>query len=183
MSSTTLEELDDYVSGAMNDADAERFEEALFGDAAARAAPELVFLDSLRRAFEDLGRRGSINISMLLSEAQDFERTSSLRVRMVDLDTYQGDPAADIPALDIGLIRYNLPLEGVQRVDIEFGTPENPALYVIPDVRFDRPNNCVVMCCEAELMMATFAARAISRLYAVDGDERRLLREFRPFAP
>ncbi|MBX5480449.1 MAG: hypothetical protein IRZ16_01175 [Myxococcaceae bacterium] len=183
MSATSLEQLDDYVSRAMSDADAEAFEEALFDAAATGDAPELRFVDALRRGLGDLARRGTIHITLLLSEAEQFQRTSPMRVRMVDLDDYQGDPFDDVAAIDIGLVRYNVPLEGVKRVDVEFGTERTPTLYTIPEVRFDAANNCVVMCCEAELMMATLRANAIVRLFAVDGDERRLLREFRPAAP
>lgn len=176
-----LEALDDYVSGAMDDDEATRFEAALFDAAVAEgAASDAAWLERFRRGAVELAARGSFDITYTLAEAQALMASSPLDILFVDAGA--PPPASETLRLladrDLAIFSFPVDLSGVAHVDLELGTPEQPRVVVLPDVKVDRDEHRVLLCCEGDLARVALRQPFVTTVVAVDGPNRRVLGQF-----
>lgn len=181
MSTEPLDALDDYVSGAMDDDEAERFEAALFDSAVQEgAASAAAWLDRFRRSAVDLAARGTFDITYTLAEAQALIASSPLDILVIDA----GAPPTTRETLerlehhDLALFSFPVDLSGVAHVDLELGTVDHPCVVVLPDVKVDRDENRVLLCCEGELARRSLQQPFVTTVVAVEGQNRRVLGRF-----
>jgi hypothetical protein len=171
-----LTALDDYVRGHLLDAEAERYEEELFGRALAGAAPELGFRDHVGRTLRVMAARGTLDM-WLTQRGVERMNASGLRILHFELDLERPSLPDLSSDFDILITKVPIDLRGVHRLDAEILAPDGRLLKNMPDVSFDPDEGAVYACCEAELARAAAAARTITRLWVTDDSGRRLLRE------
>ena len=170
--------LDDYVRGALDDTEAETFEEELFARALRDEAPELTFREDLRRTFQAMKERGTIDI--WLTERGLAELIASgAKVRRYDLDPAQPAKPDLSGDFDIFVTRVPIPLEDVEQLEAEVLSPDGQVLKVMPDITFERTDGAIYACCERELAIAAARAPTVTRLWARETGGRRLLAELR----
>jgi hypothetical protein len=152
--------IDDYVSGAMSDDDAERFEEELF------AAPDdesLAALDRHARLAAHLVARGTFHFGVTRAQFEAMQR-SGMRVQTLEL----GPPGHVQMRLrrdvDLIVIRYDVGLLGIDRVDIELAIPATGMGKTMRDVLVDPDDGAIYGVCEATLAISAFTAgQVVSR--------------------
>jgi hypothetical protein len=178
--------LDDYTSRAMPEAEADAFEEELFGRAASGEAPEAEFSEGLRRAAEWIGRRGAFNVGSTRAEVDQL-LASGLRVEYRDFG--DGSVPAEIPPIpaDIDLYVYRvgvdlgalLGAEGLatlEGVDVVLERLGGEHIKTFRDVRFDPADRAFYGVCERPLAELAFRSGPIrAKLVVHSGKERRLL--------
>lgn len=144
--------IDDYVSGALSDADAERFEEELF---AAPDDADVVAVDRFAYLGAHLASRGTFDIGMTRAEVEALER-SGLRIQMIDI----GPPGPVQIRLrrdvELIIVRYDVGLRGVDRVDVEMAIPSAGVSKTMRDVRVDPDDGAIYGACEAALALTAF---------------------------
>jgi hypothetical protein len=177
--STPLSELDDYVSGAMSDADAGAFEEALFAGAARGESAEAEFAEGLRRAAEWIGKHASFNVGSTREEV-DALRASGARVTYLD---FGAGGVVDVPAFppvfDYLVYRLGVDLRGYDAVDVRVETPDGELIKTFRDVRYDPNEGALYGICHAPLAELSFRRGvAVSKVMAGHGAERKLIATF-----
>lgn len=172
-----LRALDDYLSGHMSDADAAGFEEALFDGAAATpsaqaAAGEAGFVDRLARIVAWLVDRGLYQVGITRREVDQLA-ASGRRVQIADF----GRPGTTSVTLaretEIFVMRFEVDLHGVDRVDIEVEAPGRGIIKTFPEVRFDPEDGALYGCCTRALAELAFAVpQTVARLYTTRAGHR-----------
>lgn len=149
---TRIPHLDDYVSGAMADADAERFEEELF---AAPDDADVVAVDRFARFGAHLAARGTFHVGITRAEVEALQQRG-LRVQMIEI----GPPGKVQIRLrrdvDLIIVRYDVGLVGVDRVDVQMGIPSAGVSKTMRDVRVDPDDGAIYGVCEAALAHTAF---------------------------
>lgn len=168
--------LDDYVRGAVDDAEAQEYEEDLFARSLAGQAPELAFHVGLAVTLREMDARGALELWLT---ARDVERirASGLRVVLFDLDMENPTMPEIPPGTDLVIGRVPLDLTGVRSLEIEVLTSDGRVLKRMPDVLFDPADSGIFACCEADLARIAANADRTSRFWAVEDSGRRLLLE------
>lgn len=169
----TVEAIDAYASGTIEDPDA--FEDALF-DAAARGDTQAAEYFALRDGVRELVRRGTYDVVVTSAEAVAIER-SGLRTTRIDAPLHADSGGGEVDtSADILLIRVELPLDDVSRLDVEMlaGTT---LVKTIDDVRFDPREGAIYMACEGQLALATRGTGLRHRFVSIESAGRRVLRE------
>jgi hypothetical protein len=173
------EHLDDYVRGALDEADAERFEDDLFARALAGAAPELTFRVSLEATLRTMSARGTVEPWITARDVERLKDNPALRVMVYELDLEHAVGPEVPPGTDLVITRIPVDLRGVGRLEAEVLGPNGQLVKRMPDITFDPLDGAVYACCEAELARTASAAPPmITRVWATgDDSERRLLLE------
>ncbi|MBC7173933.1 MAG: hypothetical protein H5U40_15940 [Polyangiaceae bacterium] len=169
----SIETIDAYLSGALDDDEA--FEDALF-DSIGRGDVVASEFFSLRRGIVEFVRRGTFDVVITAAEVAAI-RSSGLRTTMVDAPIGRDSAVGEVDnSAEILLIRVELPLESVSRLDVEMlsGTT---LVKTLDAARFDRHEGAIYFACEADLARTAGASGARHRFVAVEGGERRVLRE------
>ena len=162
------EQLEDYLFGSMDEAEAERFEEAMFDDpdAPAEVASLLAFVDatrSLHAAETTLGMTTSA-AAIAAFEARG-RRTQRYEAR-------EGEPVrAPVDArADLLIGRLALDLRGVRRVDLELLDVDGASRGAhAVDVEVDREAGCVWVPCAPEVAIASRATLFRVHAHREDG--------------
>jgi hypothetical protein len=171
----TLAELDDYADGALAEPEAEALEELLFEAAMRGEQPASEYL-ALRDGIVNLVQRGTFAVVMTEAGA---ERVRAAGHKLAYLDVDATGPVTLSRSAEVLLLRFGLDLRDVKRLDVELLSGDQ-LVKTIADVEFEPADGAVYMACEAEMALAAAAAGARHRFVAVDGQERRVLREHRP---
>lgn len=169
-------QLDDYIRGGVDDAQAHDYEEELFARSLAGEATELTFRFELAATLREMDARGATELWLT---ARDVERVraSGLRVVMYELDMENPTMPEIPPGTDLLISRVPLDLTGVQALEIEVLSTDGRVLKRMPDVLFDPADGGIFACCEADLARIAANADRTSRFWAVDDSGRRLLLE------
>lgn len=178
--SDALSTLDDYVSGAMPDAEASAFEEELFVRAADGAAPEAEFAERLRRSVRWIAGRGAFKVGSTRAEVEALLR-SGLATTYVDFgDGKRPVDIAPLPAnLELYTYRLGVDLRGYDGVDVIVETPEGEHIKTFRDVSYDPTDGAIYGVCEAPLAEISFRRGTVrSKVMAGHGAERRLVATF-----
>lgn len=173
-----LARLDDYVSGHMDDAEAERFEETLFAEAAAHPDrdEDLLFLDRVSRFGHYLDSRNCFHIGATRSEVQALLATGR-RIAYVDLGR------GDVPSIRYSrsaeqlIMRLEVGLEGLDSVDVEIHVPGHGHSKTMRDVHYDAHDGELYACCEMPLAVMAAEVNAIWRIVGIEKGRRRTLAE------
>jgi hypothetical protein len=172
---TALSRLDDYVRLRHEDEDA--YEEDLFSRALEGNAPEAIFHAALGATLRRMNARGVLELWLT---AKDVERVLASGLKAFFWEWNPEDPAPlEIPPdSDLLITRIRMPLEGVRAVEAELCALDGTLLKLMPDVVFDPADGALYACCEPELVRtAATAPKAIMKVFAVMGTERRLIVE------
>lgn len=171
-----LERLDDYLRGALADAEADAYEEELFGRAATGRAPELAFVDGLTAALRDAVERGTYELYVT---AAGVERVMARGVRVQRVELLNTvEPQRYVLERDADLVVARMPVDltGVRSLDAEIYAGDRLS-KVMRDVSFDPGDGAVFFCCDGELARRTVGFVATTRFYARDDAGRRLVAE------
>lgn len=172
MSDDRLSALDDYLSGAMPDAEAEAFEEQLFaGDS------ELSFLDDLQRMSAYLIARGTFSMGHTRSEIDELMRNHSCAI--VDCGTGGPTRAQVSRSAELMLTKIKVDLTGIERVDVENYIDGYGLVKTMRDLRFDPADGELWGVCETPLAVISHAHGIPIRgkVIGIVGGERRVLSE------
>jgi len=171
--------LDDYVRGALDEAESDSFEQELFERALTGAAPELGFHASLEATFRAMSARGSLEPWITSKDVARLRGNPALKVAVFELDLEHPVGPEVPPGTDLLITRIPVDLRGVGRLDAEVYAPSGELIKRMPDVTFDPVDGAVYACCEAELARTAAAAPpSITRVWATGADsERRLVLE------
>jgi hypothetical protein len=180
---TTIEQIDDYVSGTMEETDADAFEVDLF-DAAAHGDGDLTRLaadwSSIAFGVRTLAARGTLEPFVTRAEVERL-RASGLRVQVLDF----GDGGLVFGTLyrstDVLVTRFGLDLSGVDRLEVERGI--EGLGFVTTEVAFDPHDGAAYACCEGALAASRGdqmppGVPTIVRFFAHRGAARELLAEW-----
>lgn len=167
-----LERLDDYLRGHDAGEDVDAYEDDLFARALAGDAPELAFRAALGVTLREMQARGTIEPWLTAREVERL-RTSSLRVVFLEYESLLGATIPDDAELVV--TRVPIDLRGARRVDAEVTAPDGTVLKVMPEIRFDPADGAVWACCEADLARVAHGARTLTKVWAVDDEQRRTL--------
>lgn len=171
-----LDRLDDYLRGAMTDGEVDAYEDELFARAAAGAAPELAFRESLARSVRRAVERGTFEMYLTAAEA-DRIAASGLKVQRLELaNTPEMQTCALERDCDLTITRFPIDLTGARGLDVEIYAGDRLS-KAMPDVSFDVSDGAVFLCCEGELARATAGFVARTKLYARYDDGRRMVAE------
>jgi hypothetical protein len=168
--------LDDYVRGAVDDAQAHEYEEDFFARSLAGEAPDLAFHVGLAATLREMDARGTLELWVT---ARDVERirASGLRVVLFELDMENPAMPEIPPGTDLLIGRVPLDLAGVRSLEVEVVSSDGRVLKRMPDVLFDPADGAVFACCDADLARIAANADRTSRFWAVEDSGRRLLLE------
>jgi hypothetical protein len=168
--------LDDYVRGALGDEHADGFEDELFERALAGSAPELAFRHGLGATLNAMDARGTLDPWIT---AHDLERVRASGLNIVYFEVDLENPSMpEIPqGTDLLIGRIPLDLTGVRELEVEALASDGRVLKSMPDVKFDRSDNAIYACCEADLALIAARADRTTRFWAVDESGRKLLLE------
>jgi len=150
--SLRLSELDDYVSGEMQDAQSDAFEERMFdAEAQPELQAELLFLDRMTQLTEHIVRLGSLNPGLTRRELDAL----IARGRRVDLRELGAPGTFTVAPLVAGselvVQRADLQLFDVKTVDLEIDLPELGHVKTLRDLPVDPEDGAVYACCDARL--------------------------------
>lgn len=178
-SDTPLASLDDYTSGAMADADAEAFEEALFSRAARGDAAEAEFGERLRRAAEWVRQNASFNVGSTREEVEALRATGA-RISYLEFGT---GGVVNVPAFppdfEYFVYRLGVDLRGYDAVDVRVETPDGELIKTFRDVRYDPHEGSIYGVCHAPLAEISFRRGVVvSKVTAGHGAERKLIATF-----
>lgn len=170
----TVEAIDAYLGGAAESDDA--FEDALFASAAAGEPAAREFF-ALRDGVRELVARGTFDVVVTTAQAaaiaaSGLATTSIVAALGADSATGTADATADVL-----LIRVELPLEGVTRLDVEM-IAGGAVIKTVDDVVFEPAAGAVYFACEGELAISAGAARVRHRFVSIEPSGRRVLREY-----
>ena len=173
MSRISIEAIDAYASGTIEDPDA--FEDELFASAA-RGGKHTDEYFALRSGVRELVRRGTYDVVVTAAAVDAIER-SGFRTTHIDapLDASSGRGDVDVGA-EILIIRIELPLDGVSRLDVEM-LAGGTVMKTIDHVRFEPSDGAVFMACEGGIARATRGLGLRHRFVSIEGGNRRVLRE------
>jgi hypothetical protein len=147
-----LDRIDDYVSGLLSDVDADYLEEELF---AAPDDPDLAMVDGFARLAAYLVPRGTYDMGMTRAQVDTLEQAGR-RVQFIDV----GPPGAVSIRLrrdaEMIVIRYDVQLHGVDRIDVELTVPSHGISKTMRDVRVDPADGAIYGACEAALAFTAF---------------------------
>lgn len=173
--------LDDYVRGAMDDAEVSGFEEDLFERALAGAAPELTFRTSLGATLRTMSARGTLDLWLTSAGVARLKASSNLEVVVFELDLERLALPEVPPGTDLLITRIPLDLRGVRRLEAEILTLDGRLVKLMPDIAFDPGDGAVYACCEADLARAASVPNTMTRVFAIEETERRLVLELPGF--
>ena len=149
---TALERAADYLTGHLDAADEERFEEELF--AGGEVAEEAGFLARLAMLAEHLEARGTLAPGLLRADAEKVLH-SGRRVAYLDVGERR-DVVWTLPRdCEQFLYRIGVDVAGIERLDVEMEFPGGPS-KVFPEVIFDAEDGAVFGLCEASLARMAF---------------------------
>jgi hypothetical protein len=174
MSHDRLRALDDYQSGAMSDAEAEAFEEALFdGEGAAEAA----FVDRVARLSAWLVDRGTFFLGHTRGEVEALLQTH--RCTVVDCGSGGFTRVRAPRSAELFITKLTIDLRGVERVDVESYVEGYGLVKTMRDIRFDPADGALYGVCEAPLAHLSFGhgQPVRSKIVGIRDGERRVLAE------
>ncbi|MBC7170793.1 MAG: hypothetical protein H5U40_00110 [Polyangiaceae bacterium] len=176
-----LSAIDDYVSGHMDDVEAERLEEALFASADADA---MLFLDRVARLGDFIVALGTLHPGITRREI-DALAAAGRRVDLRDLGAPGAYTFAPVGDVDIVVQRAAVGLFGVERVDIEIDLPNVGHVKTLRDVRVDPDDGAVYAACDATLarMAMTASERSIHRIVVERDGQRVTIATYKAFSP
>lgn len=174
---TSPTDIEEYVYGAMDAAEAERFEDALFAKpqpSVARAAREVLDLADAIRGLET--REVSISMTCTLEALDAFEARGHRIQRQLLRDGDALEMRVDATS-DLVVAVLALDLEGVHRVDLDLIDPDGTSRGVhAVDVDVDRVAKCVIVPCDPSVALAS--AATLFRLHAHRADGRRTTHDY-----
>jgi hypothetical protein len=174
------EQLDDYVSGHMNDGDAASFEAELFaaaGDApAAGLAAEGSFVDDLIRMTALYVSHGGL-VDGATRAHVDALYASGARVHYVDLTPRPDGQPIPFPAwgpnIDVVVARIGVDLRGHGLVDVENFTADGRPIKTFRDVACDPADGAFYAICQERLAQLAFGrGRVIAHFISKQGGKR-----------
>lgn len=174
--SDALARLDDYVRGATH-ADDDAYEDDLFMRALAGTAPELKLLDSLVATLRVLGERGTLMIACGRAEAERLRALHGARADYRELSAAPEQAVVLSPDAEIVITHVPLPLDGVERVDIENHVEGHGLLKTFPDVVFERGAAGLYLCCDGSLARQTVGHTVIAKFIGHRNGEKTVLLE------
>jgi hypothetical protein len=174
-----IDQLDDYVSGHMNDADAATFEADVFEAAARGAAGDAAFLDAATRMLTVFGRHGGFATGGTRADV-DALVAAGMKIHFVELDV-SGSATAPFPLWGAGVEVVVARLGGVDLrpyglMDIEVETADGSPVKTFRDVTCDPTDGALYAICQEPLARLAFArGRTISRVIAKQGARREIV--------
>jgi hypothetical protein len=181
-----LADLDDYVSGQMQEGEAAAFEERMF-EAAAHPdlQAELVFLDRLARAVDHIAGLGSLHPALTKRELEALIALGR-RVDLRELGA-PGTFTVTPPAAGAELVvqRADLELFDVASIDLEIDLPELGHVKTLRDLKVDPDDGAVYACCDATLFQMAFtqSARTTFRVVVVREGRRQTIARYELLSP
>lgn len=175
-----LEQVDDYVSGHMNDGEAASFEVALFeaaGEApTAGLAAEGTFVDDLTRMTALYVSHGGL-VDGATRAHVDALYASGARVHYVDIvPRADGGPVPFPrwgPDIDVVVARLAVDLRGHGLVDVENVTGDGRPIKTFRDVACDPADGAMYAICQERLARLAFGqGRVIARFISKQGGKR-----------
>lgn len=176
--------IDDYVSGRMNDAERELFEERLFA-LEDEVQAEVAFLDRLARFTHHIVARGLLHPSLMREELDQLVVGGT----RVDLRELGAPGVVTVQPLEEGaqvvVQRADLRLFDVTNVDLEIVLPELGHVKTLRDLAVDPNDGAVYACCDAVLFRMAMAEspRTTFRVVALRGGRRETIGEYELVAP
>ncbi|HEX5060320.1 MAG TPA: hypothetical protein VFV99_13220 [Kofleriaceae bacterium] len=163
---TRLYELDAYLTGELNEGEADALEEAMFG---APDDPDLLFLDRIARHGAQLAEHGTFDIGVPRAHI-DTLVAAGHKVQMFD----PGPPGKGHSLIlddDAEFVVTMLAIgrNDIERVDVEINLIDYNATKTIKDVTVDR-DGIVYGLCERPLAKLAFGAgRTVANVRRTDG--------------
>jgi hypothetical protein len=175
-----LEQVDDYVSGHMDDAEAAAFETAMFeaaGEApAAGVAAEAAFADDLVRMTALYASLGGLVDGATRAQV-DALYAAGARVHYVDIVPRADGAPIPFPAwgpdIDVVVARLGVDLRGHGLVDIESVTADGRLIKTFRDVACDPTDGAFYAICQERLARIAFGRHVVARFISKQGGERR----------
>ena len=170
-----LAEIDAYIDGTLSDVEA--FEEALFTEAGFELAADWT------RLVAGIRRNNFRGLRQPFCSVTQAKRVAASELDVIELD--QGDGSQMVPTrvtrpCDLVITRYNVDLRGVRELQVDLGL--DGVVYKTCPADFDPDDGAFYICCEFGLYEHSVRLAAgrtgLVRAFAVEGNERRLLREF-----
>lgn len=168
-----FEELTEYESGGMSEAEATRFEEALFTAAAFGTAAEVAFVDRIALLSRHLEPRGGFDIGSSRARIEQL-LASGLRLQLID-----PEPAATVrlpevdPDADIVVTHVRIDVRGYDSVDVVLRRPDGTELKTIRDIGWDPDDGTVYAVCERPLaQLSAKVPRVISEIVGIKDGQR-----------
>jgi hypothetical protein len=169
---SSLTELDDYLSGFMPDDAAASFEESLFTAAAAGEASDLGLVDRVGQFGRYL--RDRVGLAMGSSRALvDRILASGLKVEYTELlpnVPIRGVRIAD--DTEIVISRLDVDLRGYTDILVHIERPDGTLLKTFRDVEYAPEDGALYAVCEATLARMAQAVHTIARITATRGGKR-----------
>jgi hypothetical protein len=171
----SLEDLDDYLFGAMSDEDAASFEEALFHRAASGDHALADFVEGigvLGRVV--LGRTGSVVPPT--AESVEILRQRGFKVEVADAVPGTPYQARWTDEADLVVTHFITDMRGhTGRFDVDIETPDGNLIKTMFDVSYDPNDGTFYAVCEASLARTTRGVHVFWKLYeTVDGKRRHI---------
>ncbi len=175
MRPTTLDVLDDYVTGGLDDLSADEIDEALF-EAALAGDETLGIFDLIYRAGLDLIERGTFSPFILEAVAVRLAEEGRDRVQFTQVES--NTHVVTSPTAEVVITRFPLGvLHGLSRIDQEI-VVGGVHVKTISDLVFDPEATAVYACCEGDLARAATRPQVQVRFVGRDSSGSRLLAEF-----
>jgi len=178
-----FEQLDDYQTGEMSDADAQGFEEELFAAAAAGASAEAAFVDQVSRIGAFLLPRGGFDIGSSRARV-DALIARGLRVQLCTLgpdDLIDG--VYHLPKIDddaeIVATHFPLDLRGYDSVNVVIEKADGTPIKTFREVGWDPTDGSAYAVCEAPLARISAAIGQVrSTVIGKRGDREHVIATF-----
>jgi len=179
MSPQSLQELIDYESGGMPEAEAARFEESLFAAAASGSAAEVEFVDRIALFSRHLEPRGGLDIGSSRARVEQL-LASGLRLQLIDPEPAATVQLPDVdPSVDLVVTHVRIDVRGYDSVDAVLRKPDGTEIKTIRDVGWDPDDGTMYAICEAPLaQLSAKLPRVVSEIIGIKDGKRHQIAVF-----
>ena len=170
---------DDYVSGALGEAEALAFETELFERAAAGVASDALFVDHLALLGRFLQGRGGLGNGSTRAQVEALIN-SGLRVHTFDLGSGGRVELGPLPDdIDIVVTRLAIDARGFDQVEVDCQTLAGQLIKTFRDVQCDPESGALYAVCEAPLArLSTLAGPVVATVTGFRGGQREVIGSF-----
>jgi len=171
--------LDDYVSGALPEAEALAYEAELFERAASGVAPEALFVDRLALLGRFLQGRTGLDNGSTRAQVDALVRRG-FRVHSIDLGSGGRVEISPWPDdIEIVVTRLAVDARGFDQVQVECHTLGGQLVKTFLDVQCDPEDGVLYAVCEAPLArLSTLAGPIVATVTGVRSGQRELIGSF-----
>lgn len=171
--------LDDYVSGALSEAEALVYEAELFERAASGEASEALFVDRLALLGRFLQDRGGISNGSTRAQVDALVKRG-FRIHTIDLGSGGRVELGPLPDdVEIVVTRLAVDARGFDHVEVDCETLSGQPIKTFRDVQCDPEEGALYAVCEAPLArLSVLAGPIVATVTGVRGGQREVIGSF-----